>query len=69
MRRKTQFFECDVTKWDDQLKMFKGALALSPINTIEVVIANAGISGPDILFTIEGPHPCSMPPSTVDVAN
>jgi len=52
--RSVAFVVCDVTSWDDQLRMFKRAINDSPSKTVDIVIANAGISGPDELFNIEG---------------
>ncbi|KIW88202.1 uncharacterized protein Z519_11313 [Cladophialophora bantiana CBS 173.52] len=49
------FIRCDVTSWDDQLAMFKLAISKSPRKTIDIVVANAGISGPDDVFSVEGP--------------
>lgn len=34
--------------------MFKLALSKSPRKSVDIVIANAGISGPDDVFTIDG---------------
>ena len=48
------FVKSDVTSWDDQLAVFKSAVAQSPNKGVDVVVANAGISGPDVLFAIEG---------------
>jgi len=48
------FVRCDVTSWVEQLALFKSAVARSPNKGVDVVIANAGISGPDALFAIEG---------------
>ncbi|KAL2005209.1 hypothetical protein VTN00DRAFT_2419 [Thermoascus crustaceus] len=48
-----KFVPCDVTSWDDQLHLFKSALSGSPNKSIDIVVANAGISGPDPLFTVE----------------
>ncbi|KAF7190122.1 5'-hydroxyaverantin dehydrogenase [Pseudocercospora fuligena] len=44
------FVPCDVTKWADQLRLFKTALQNSPSKTIDIVVANAGISGSDDVF-------------------
>jgi NAD(P)-dependent dehydrogenase (short-subunit alcohol dehydrogenase family) len=44
------FVKCDVTQWNDQLTMFKAALAKSPSKRIDFVVANAGISGYDDIF-------------------
>ncbi|KAL6243082.1 hypothetical protein RBB50_010182 [Rhinocladiella similis] len=44
---------CDVTSWDDQLALFKLAISKSPQKTVDIVVANAGISGPDDVFSVE----------------
>ena len=49
-----QFVKCDTTSWTDQLHMFKQAVANSPDKSCDVVIANAGVSGADELFALEG---------------
>lgn len=49
-----KFVTCDVTSWKDQLAMFRSAIANSPRKCVDIVVANAGISGPDPAFTIEG---------------
>lgn len=51
---KTQFVECDVTIWEDQVNVFELAMANSPHKSCDIVIANAGISGPDPLFVLDG---------------
>lgn len=43
------FVKCDVTSWEDQVSVFKVAKEKSPNGRIDVVIANAGIYGPDAL--------------------
>ena len=48
--RSAKLVKCDVVKWDDQLAMFKDALANSPSKRIDVVVANAGISSTDDVF-------------------
>lgn len=52
--RNAKFIPCDVTSWEDQLAMFKSAMANSPRKSVDIVVANAGISGPDEAFNIEG---------------
>ena len=47
---KAQFVVCDVREWQDQLAMFKQALANSPNHRVDFVIANAGITGFDDVF-------------------
>ncbi|KIW04175.1 uncharacterized protein PV09_04488 [Verruconis gallopava] len=49
---KYQYVRCDVTKFKDQVNAFKSALKLSPTGRIDVVVANAGISGLDPVFTL-----------------
>lgn len=49
-----QFVKCDTTSWTDQLHMFQQAVANSPDKSCDVVIANAGVSGTDELFALEG---------------
>ncbi|KAH7012837.1 hypothetical protein EDB80DRAFT_362169 [Ilyonectria destructans] len=48
-----KFIPCDVTSWEDQLAMFKSAMTNSPRKSVDIVVANAGISGPDEAFNIE----------------
>ncbi|RMZ80443.1 hypothetical protein DV737_g3000, partial [Chaetothyriales sp. CBS 132003] len=50
LKPSAKWIKCDVTKWDDQLDLFKQALALSPNKRIDIVIANAGIAGLDDAF-------------------
>ncbi|KAK8255412.1 hypothetical protein HDK77DRAFT_460496 [Phyllosticta capitalensis] len=45
------FVRCDVTKWQDQVKLFKEAVRYSPHGGIDCVVANAGVAGNDILQT------------------
>lgn len=47
---KVQFVPCDVLKWADQLHLFKTALEKSPSKTIDIVIANAGKAGHEVLI-------------------
>ena len=58
--RNVQFFKCDTTSWKDQLQMFKQAVAKSPEKSCDIVIANAGVSGADELFALEGLMSSSM---------
>ena len=41
--------KCDATSWDDQVHVFQAARERSPNGGIDIVIANAGIYGPDVL--------------------
>ncbi|OAL34439.1 hypothetical protein AYO20_06282 [Fonsecaea nubica] len=45
-----KFVKCNVTVWADQLAVFKTALSASPSGRVDIVIANAGISGADSVF-------------------
>lgn len=45
-----KFVKCNVTVWADQLAVFKTAIASSPSGRVDIVIANAGISGGDAVF-------------------
>ncbi|KIW29292.1 uncharacterized protein PV07_05117 [Cladophialophora immunda] len=42
-----KFFKCNVYHWSDQLAVFRSTLSASPTGRIDIVIANAGISGGD----------------------
>ena len=44
------FAACDVTKWEDQLALFQKAKSVSTSGKIDIVVANAGIAGPDPVF-------------------
>lgn len=46
---KVHFVHCDVTDWQSQVNLFKQAVKLSPHGGLDVVVANAGIAGRDIL--------------------
>lgn len=46
------FVKCDVRQWNDQVAVFKSAVTNSPHNGVDIVIANAGISGQDPLFKL-----------------
>lgn len=45
-----KFVKTDVTSWANQLSMFKTAVSSSPSGRIDIVIANAGISGADSIY-------------------
>ncbi|OJD27474.1 hypothetical protein ACJ73_01132 [Blastomyces percursus] len=61
--RKAQFVRCDVRSWEEQLCLFEAAVTHSPNKSCDIVIANAGIPGPDGLFADEDP---SLPPTKPD---
>lgn len=47
---KAAFMKCDVLSWSDQLQLFKLATNVSPQKRVDIVLANAGISGQDDVF-------------------
>jgi NAD(P)-dependent dehydrogenase (short-subunit alcohol dehydrogenase family) len=53
---KAKFILCNTTSWDDQVRMFDAAIANSPNQSCDVVIANAGISrsSGDSLWKLDG---------------
>lgn len=53
---KAAFVKCDITDWDNQVQLFETAKKSSPNNSVDVVIANAGISrsSGDSLWNLEG---------------
>ena len=50
------FVKCDIRSWEDQKVMFETAKTRSPAKSVDVVIANAGISrsSGDSLWTLDG---------------
>jgi len=50
----TKFVKCNVTKWDDQLKLFDEAAKRSPSGKISYVVANAGVALKDEVFSYAG---------------
>ncbi|EXJ70662.1 uncharacterized protein A1O5_05652 [Cladophialophora psammophila CBS 110553] len=42
-----KFFKCNVCHWQNQLAVFRSTLSASPAGRIDIVIANAGVSGAD----------------------
>ncbi|KAK5207864.1 hypothetical protein LTR41_006376 [Exophiala xenobiotica] len=50
-----QFVKCNATSWEDQLSLFEQAIANSPAKSVDIVVANAGITGPDEIFALEDP--------------
>jgi NAD(P)-dependent dehydrogenase (short-subunit alcohol dehydrogenase family) len=47
---KVAFVKCDTRVWEDQASLFKAASERSPSRGIDIVLANAGISGWDPVF-------------------
>jgi NAD(P)-dependent dehydrogenase (short-subunit alcohol dehydrogenase family) len=48
-KNKVHFIQCDVTKWQSQVNLFKEAVKLSPHGGLDTVVANAGIAGEDVM--------------------
>ncbi|CAG8031973.1 unnamed protein product [Penicillium salamii] len=65
----TKFIRCDVTKWEEQVRLFEEAVAFSETGKISHVIANAGIHRPDDIFLYSGNHEEPKEPdlSVIDV--
>ncbi|CAN9337128.1 unnamed protein product [Alternaria sp. RS040] len=58
-----RFVHCDVTNWDNQLRLFSEAASLSSSGKIDYVVANAGIIHADDVFTFEGPNQIPKKPN------
>jgi NAD(P)-dependent dehydrogenase (short-subunit alcohol dehydrogenase family) len=56
---KAAFVKCDIREWDDLVAVFETAKAKSPLKSVDVVIANAGISrsSGDSLWNLDGKCP------------
>jgi NAD(P)-dependent dehydrogenase (short-subunit alcohol dehydrogenase family) len=56
------FIKCDIRDWDQQIAMFETARTRSPEKSVDVVVANAGISrsSGDSLWNLDGER--SFPP-------
>ncbi|OJJ62618.1 hypothetical protein ASPSYDRAFT_196420 [Aspergillus sydowii CBS 593.65] len=54
---KAAFVKCDIREWDELIKLFEMAKSKSPHNSVDVVIANAGISrsSGDSLWNLDDP--------------
>lgn len=52
----TKFVKCDVSNWDDQVRLFEEAAAFSSSGKIHYVIPNAGIARTDEVFKFDGPE-------------
>ncbi|TPX12340.1 uncharacterized protein E0L32_006987 [Thyridium curvatum] len=55
--RISHFVKCNVRSWHDQHAAFDAAIQLSPRGGLDIVIANAGISGSDKFFEDHGNEP------------
>lgn len=54
--KRAAFVECDIRDWDSQIRLFETAKERSPSHSIDIVIANAGISrsSGDSLWNLDG---------------
>jgi NAD(P)-dependent dehydrogenase (short-subunit alcohol dehydrogenase family) len=50
----TLFVPCDTTKWEDQVRLFVEAAKFSPSGKVHYVVANAGITRQDDVFSFDG---------------
>ncbi|OQD63323.1 hypothetical protein PENPOL_c009G06704 [Penicillium polonicum] len=59
------FVKCDITDWDSLITLFETAKSKSPHNSVDVVIANAGISraSGDSLWTLDDPNGAPTKPN------
>jgi NAD(P)-dependent dehydrogenase (short-subunit alcohol dehydrogenase family) len=48
------FFRCDVTVWEDQVRLFRAAAKASPTGGIDAVVANAGIPERNVAMSGNG---------------
>lgn len=55
---KAVFVKCDIRSWEDQIRLFETAKSQSPHKSVDVVIANAGISrsSGDSLWKLDGEY-------------
>ncbi|KAH7403838.1 hypothetical protein BKA64DRAFT_777550 [Cadophora sp. MPI-SDFR-AT-0126] len=62
-----KFVKCDVSKWEDQLELFKTAATFT--GKVDYVVANAGICPPDEIFQFAGndAEPTEPNLKTIDV--
>ncbi|KAJ9634510.1 hypothetical protein H2199_008967 [Coniosporium tulheliwenetii] len=63
----TKFIKCDVTKWEDQSRLFQEVEAKA--GKIHYVVANAGIASNDDVFSFDGPDSTPTEPrlNVIDV--
>jgi NAD(P)-dependent dehydrogenase (short-subunit alcohol dehydrogenase family) len=48
------FVRCDVTEWEDQVRLFSEAASFSTSGKVDYVVANAGIAHADDVFSFDG---------------
>ncbi|KAJ9621392.1 hypothetical protein H2204_011953 [Knufia peltigerae] len=53
---RTCFVKCDISSWDDQVRLFEAAVTKSPSKTVDIVISNAGVGrgAGDPMMALEG---------------
>lgn len=56
------FVKCDIRSWDEQKTLFETAVSKSPNHSVDIVLANAGISrsSGDSLWNLDGMTPYSV---------
>lgn len=63
---RVHFVECNVTDWEDQVRLFRHAAKFSPAKNIHYVVANAGIIRSDEVFSYSD-EPTQPELSTIDI--
>lgn len=68
---RVHFVPCDVTKWEDQVHLFRAAVNYSPHGGIDTVVLNAGITDSALTFErptdLESEHPRPPDLSVINV--
>ncbi|KAJ5998064.1 hypothetical protein N7522_009724 [Penicillium canescens] len=64
-----KFIECDTSKWEDQVRLFREAVSFWPNGKISYVVANCGIHRNDAVFSYsgDGQEPEKPDLTTIDV--
>lgn len=54
------FVKCDIRSWEEQKALFETAVSKSPSHSVDIVLANAGISrsSGDSLWNLDGKFEC-----------
>ena len=65
--KQLHFVPCNVTNWDDQVRLFEEAASFSPSKKIHYVVANAGIIKSDDVFSYSAEGPTKPELGTIDV--
>ena len=63
---RVHFVECNVTNWEHQARLFREAVAMSPMKRLDYVVANAGIIKADDVFAYSD-EPTEPELSTIDI--